>query len=243
MRQEPPESAASSASTWSAAELDLGYLSEGLLYEMFPDAALVRTQLEKMQGDVRRAFEVLLELTNSKDTAMQEDEDYADYDYAGPSRPTDVPFWAYELGDEGTEYAGAGDGEEDWEEDWEEEEEEEEEEEGEEDDAEFWTKSLPEPVCQPLHALVQARGHSCHGVCVVRVQCKLWVFLGTLPLITATIKRLQERTKTAQKPLGFIGNGKTNPGRQVLCLQLSFSRGLWAVWVGAPGDGSLVFAH
>ena len=49
------------------------------------------------------------------------------------------------------------------------------------------------------------RGHFCHGAGAVRARCKFWVYPGT-PLIIATIKRLQKRTKTTQKPLGLIGN-------------------------------------
>ena len=36
---------------------------------------------------------------------------------------------------------------------------------------------------------------------------------------------------------------KQNPGKQVLCLQPSFSRVLWAVWVGTFWDGAPVFDH
>jgi hypothetical protein len=69
---------------------------------------------------------------------------------------------------------------------------------------------------------------------MVRTRCKPWVYL-------EPSKGLQERTKTTQKPLGFIGNHKKDPGRQVLRLQLGFSGVLWAVWVGASWDGSPVF--
>ena len=44
----------------------------------------------------------------------------------------------------------------------------------------------------------------------------------------------QQRPRSLWDLLAII---KQNPGRQVLCLQLSLSRVLWAVWVGASWDG------
>ena len=35
----------------------------------------------------------------------------------------------------------------------------------------------------------------------------------------------------------------TNPGRQVLCPRLRFSRVVWAVWVGASWDGAPALGH
>ena len=40
----------------------------------------------------------------------------------------------------------------------------------------------------------------------VQARSIFWAYPGTLLLIIATIKRIQERTKTTEKPLGLIGN-------------------------------------
>ena len=57
----------------------------------------------------------------------------------------------------------------------------------------------------------------------------------------------QEASTKEQKLPGslwdLLATVKTNLGKQVLCLQLSFARVLWAVWVGASGDGAPVFDH
>ena len=51
-------------------------------------------------------------------------------------------------------------------------------------------------------------------------------------------RKEQNLPRSLWESLATIKNDKTNRGRQVLCLQLSFSQILWAVWVGAPWDGA-----
>ena len=46
-----------------------------------------------------------------------------------------------------------------------------------------------------------------------------------------------------RSPWDLLATITKTPGTQVLCLQLSFSGVLWAVWVGASWDGAPVFDH
>ena len=46
------------------------------------------------------------------------------------------------------------------------------------------------------------RGRCCHGVGAVRARCKHWVYLGPLPVIIATIKRLPGKNKNYPEAFG-----------------------------------------
>ena len=73
----------------------------------------------------------------------------------------------------------------------------------------------------------------------VHARCKLWVYLG----IIATIRDPPGKDKKYPEDSGIYWQPQKSPGRQVLCLQVSFSRVLWAIWMGASWDGATVFDH
>ena len=51
-----------------------------------------------------------------------------------------------------------------------------------------------------------------------RAQGKLWVYLGTLPVIIATIKRPAGKNNNYSEAFGdLLATAKINLGRQVLC--------------------------
>ena len=79
---------------------------------------------------------------------------------------------------------------------------------------------------------------------MVRAPCKLWIFLGIPPVIIATIKTPPASKKEQKLPRSLWDLLTTITkylGRQLVCLQLSFSSVLWAVRVGTSWDASLVF--
>ena len=84
------------------------------------------------------------------------------------------------------------------------------------------------------------RGRCCRAP---RAQCKLWGYLGPLPVIIASIKRPPAKNKNYPEALGIYWRSSKIPGRRVVCLQLRFSEVLWAARVGASWDGSPVLDH
>ena len=52
-----------------------------------------------------------------------------------------------------------------------------------------------------------------------------------------------KKNKKYPKATGNSGQIEKSLGRQKVCLQVRFSRALWAVWVGTLWDGSPVFDH
>ena len=84
------------------------------------------------------------------------------------------------------------------------------------------------------------QGRSCHVLRVVQI-------LGISGDPSGDICNHQEasrKNKNYREASGIFWQPlKINLGRQVVCLQPSFPRVLWAVWVGASWNGAPVFDH
>ena len=87
-------------------------------------------------------------------------------------------------------------------------------------------------------------GRSCHNRRAVRARSNFFGISGDPP---GDHCHHQEASRKEQKPPRGLWDifviVKENRGRPVVCLQLSFSGVLWAVWVGTSWDGAPVFDY
>ena len=80
------------------------------------------------------------------------------------------------------------------------------------------------------------RGPHLEGtLAAVRAQCKLWVYLGTLPVTIATIKRPPGKNTSDPEASGMHWQPKQNPQDRSCACNSAFPGVLWAVLGGGGG--------